>query len=372
MTDKRTSVSARKRCRTNTCPRKKQAKTTSIAFSTGKTDAALLSGYEAVLCIDMDSQRVEVLQARNTQITRALLAEKGIHRDMLASCTDGKTCHYEWSMPEKDKTSYHQTSLMPLQNERGQTVRVMSFTKNITFYHLPVGDPCELREGGPAKTFAQMLLAAREKEKKELCKTLHDELGSSAVALSALLRVAQLSVEKGTRRQALADLQGLNEQLQQSLERLKAVVVSLRPPTLENDGALGGSIGELLENTGRYLNIPFEFNCDERLSERGISDSVKIVIYRVVQESLNNIAKHASAKHIRVSLKKRKGNLYLTIDDDGIGFNPQEVRSIEHIGLLAMRDSVNLLGGKITIKSAPNKGTHIALACPCIVYEEIL
>lgn len=372
MTDKRATVSARKRCRTNTCPRKKQAKTTSIAFRTGKTDAALLSGYEAVLCIDIRSQRVEVLQERAPQITRVLLAEKGLHRDMLASCTDGKTCHYEWSMPDKDKTSYYQTSLMPLQNEMGQTVRVMSFTKNITFYHLPAAAPCELREGGPAKTFAQMLLAAREKEKKELCKTLHDELGSSAVALSALLRVARVSVEKGARREALADLQTLNEQLQQSLERLKAVVVSLRPPALENDGALSGSIGELLENTGRYLNIPFEFNCDERLSERGISDSVKIVIYRVVQESLSNIAKHSHAKHIRVALKKRQGRLYLTVEDDGIGFDPQEVRSIEHIGLLAMRDSVHLLGGEITIKSAPKKGTRIALVCPCVIYEGIL
>ena len=373
MTDKRVSVSARKRCCKSSCPHKKQEKKTSIAFSIGsKAEAALLSGYETILCINVRTQQVEVVQQSAVRITRALLAQKGLHREMLNACTDGKTCHYEWSMQGKDETSYYQTSLVPFQNAQGQTTQVLSFTKDITSYHLPDSDPFILREGVPAKTFAQMLLAAREKEKKQLCKTLHDELGSSAVALSALLRVAQLSVEKGERKQSLADLQALNKQLQQCWERLKEVVVSLRPPTLEHDGALLGSIEELLENTSRYLYIPFKFEHSARLSEREVSDSVKIIVYRVVQESLNNIAKHAHAKHISVSLKKRQGKLYLTIDDDGIGFEPNAVRSIEHIGLLAMKDSVNLLGGKITIQSAPNKGTHIALVCPCVVYEGIL
>ena len=371
MTNERKSVSTRKRCGVRICPQKKQEKT-NIAYGIGKADAALLSGYEAVLCIDIERNRAQVFHQGEKPLARILLAPNGLHHDKLMVCKDGKICHYEWSMPRKQETLYYQTSLIPLQNREGKTEQVFSFTKNITYFHLPAANDFMLREGGPAKTFAQMLIAAREKEKKELCKTLHDELGSSAVVLSSLLRVAQVNVEKGLCAQALEELQQLREQLQNSLERLKQVVVSLRPPSLENDGALGGSIRELLENASRYLGIPFEFKYSTRLSEVGISDNVKILVYRVVQEALNNIAKHSHAKHISASLKKQKGMLHLTIADDGIGFNPKEVRSIDHIGLLAMEDSASLLGGKITIQSAPEKGTRIALSCPCVVYEELL
>lgn len=370
MTGKRKLVSTSERCCTNIRPQKRPVGKVSAAYISGAYGKrSLLSGYEAVLCVDMYTRETEVLHQKSAQVARVLQEMQGIHREELWRVSGGKISHYEWSMPDKDEILFYQTTLIPLGDCDGQTARVLSLTRNISLWNADGHKDLLCENNAHAKTFAQMLLAAREEEKKIICKALHDELGSSAVMLSSLLHIAQSSVEQGQRTEALNDLQELNKQLQLSLERLKNVIITLRPPTLECDGALGGSIRELLENTGHYLDIPFEFKYSPRLSEKGISDNVKIVLYRVVQEALSNIAKHSRAKHITVSLRKQKFTLYLTVCDDGVGFRPRMQRSIKHIGLLAMKDSVRLLGGRISIKSAPGKGTRIAVSCPSTVYE---
>ena len=205
-------------------------------------------------------------------------------------------------------------------------------------------------------------------EKKEISKALHDEIGSAVVILTALLSLVKASVKEGDRKQALADIAKLDAQIKDSIERVKNIVVSLRPPSLENDGALGGSIRELLENISGYVHIPYTFEYKPSASENGISDSVKILLYRIVQEALNNIVKHARAKSIYVLLDRTGDQIRLIVQDDGIGFKQIKQRSIRKVGLLAMKDSVRLLGGNISIKSEPGKGTRIEVVCPCVVY----
>ena len=144
--------------------------------------------------------------------------------------------------------------------------------------------------------------------------------------------------------------------------------MSLRPPSLENDGALGGAVRDMLENISSFIHIPYTFDYKPLTGDGRVSDSVKIMLYRIVQEALNNIVKHANAKHIYVLLEREDGEVRLVVEDDGVGFKPSKQRSIRHVGLLAMKDSVELLGGTIAIKSAPGKGTRIEVRCPSVVY----
>ena len=116
------------------------------------------------------------------------------------------------------------------------------------------------------------------------------------------------------------------------------------------------------------MHIPYTIDYDPATKENGISDSVKILLYRIVQEALNNIVKHARASKIYVLLARQGDQIRLVVEDDGIGFKPVKQRSIRKVGLLAMQDSVRLLGGTISIKSTPGKGTRIEVACPCVVY----
>ena len=163
-------------------------------------------------------------------------------------------------------------------------------------------------------------------------------------------------------------MEQLSKHIQEGIERIKNVVVSLRPPSLENKGGLGGAVRDLLENISALSHVPFTFDYDEVDVRNCLSDNVKILLYRIVQEALTNIVKHARAKHIRVSLKQSDLNIRLIVADDGVGFKTGRHLSIEHVGLLAMKDSVKLLGGTIAIKSAPGKGTRIEVTCPCATY----
>ena len=125
---------------------------------------------------------------------------------------------------------------------------------------------------------------------------------------------------------------------------------------------------DLLKNVSALHHIPYTLDYKEIEEDIDLSDEVKILLYRIVQEALTNIVKHARAKHIRVCLKMGGTRVRLEVSDDGVGFTPAKQLSVKQVGLLAMKESVELLGGKITIKSAPGKGTHIAVSCPCVVY----
>ena len=328
-----------------------------------------VEGYDVVAMIDAHTRQAAIFSNLSGRITPDDLQEgSSVHQRAFKQALAGQIQHYEWELEKADKHYFYQTTLIPLRGEHAEVESVLSLTRDITHWGGAYRGGDMLREGTPPRTFSQILLAARETEKREISKALHDEIGSTAVILTALLSLVKASVKEGDRKQALEDIAKLDAQIKDSIERVKNIVVSLRPPSLENDGALGGSIRELLDNISGYVHIPYTFDHDATASENGISDSVKILLYRIVQEALNNIVKHARAKNIYVLLRRQEDEIRLVVQDDGIGFKQIKQRSIRKVGLLAMKDSVHLLGGHISIKSEPGKGTRIEVVCPCVVY----
>ena len=292
----------------------------------------------------------------------------GLHQTQLhRTFSTGLVARYEWQNGPRT----HRTTLLPLLGKNGQTEEVLSVTRDISSWALavPSGEQA-LHEGGRPKTFAQLLLAARETEKREIAKALHDEIGTASVMLSALVSITKQSVQKGNCKQALADLERLQTQTEQSIERLRNIIVTLRPPSLDTDGALRGSMEELVKQVCGLGRLTYRFVCAKEMNEKGISDRVKILLYRLVQEALSNIVKHARATRVTVTLRRVKDKMHVTVQDNGIGFVPGKHPSIHHVGLRSMQDSVRLLGGELKILSTPGKGTHIRAVCPCVVYEE--
>ena len=378
MIKKRISEKKEERCRVFSCPQCKQT------VSPRRGDSALLDiqaqdlesikkngvdGYDVVAVTDAVTRQTVIFSNISGRITPEDLQEdRSVHQRAFRQALGGQIHHYEWGLEKADKHYFYQTTLIPLRGEHAQVESVLSLTRDITHWGGAYQGGDMLREGTPPRTFSQILLAAREAEKKEISKALHDEIGSAVVILTALLSLVKASVKEGDRKQALEDIAKLDAQIKDSIERVKNIVVSLRPPSLENDGALGGSIRELLENISGYVHIPYTFDYQPSVGEAGISDSVKILLYRIVQEALNNIVKHSRAKNIYVLLSRQDGEIRLVVQDDGIGFKQIKQRSIRKVGLLAMKDSVHLLGGNISIKSEPGKGTRIEVVCPCVVY----
>ena len=379
MTKKRISQSKGERCRVFSCPQHKQQPAPQEAAQ-GLLGALApedlksiqkhgVEGYDVVAVVDALTRQATVVSNISGRLSPADITDNlTAYSRPLKQALEGHIQHYEWGLEKAGKHCFYQTTLIPLSGENNQIDRILFLTRDITYWGGVYRGGEILREGTAPRTFSQILLAARETEKKEISKALHDEIGSAVVILTALLSLVKASVKEGNRKQALADIAKLDAQIKNSVDRVKNIIVSLRPPSLENDGALGGSVQELLENISGYVHIPYTFEYDPATKENGISDSVKILLYRIVQEALNNIVKHARASKIYVLLARQGDQIRLVVEDDGVGFKPVKQRSIRKVGLLAMQDSVRLLGGTISIKSTPGKGTRIEVACPCVVY----
>ena len=328
--------------------------------------------YHTVLLFKSPTAAAQVCCAPVEGIAPALQVPQGIHLEQLHSAfSRGEVRRYEWCWEKGSTLCMCRTTILPLTGPAGQVCEVMTITQDISRW----GEEATrmhktLREAGAPKTFAQILLAARENEKREIAKALHDEIGTASVMLSALVSLAKQSAHQGNTQQVLADLDRLQQQTQQSMERLRAIVVALRPPSLDTDGALRGSIEVLLDEVCHLGRLSYRFNCPANMSEKGVADRVKILLYRMVQEAISNVIKHAQATQVEVSLKRTKGTLCLTIQDNGKGFIRKKGSSFHHVGLSAMENSVQLLSGQLKISSKPGKGTLIQTVCPCMVYEE--
>lgn len=329
------------------------------------------SVYHTVLLFKDPSLPAQVCCAPKEGVPAPLQSPQGLHLEHLRqafSCRE--VCHYEWHWEMSPASTVCRTTLLPLTGPTGQVTEVMAITQDISQWEDTNLPKHTLREGSSPKTFAQILLFAREDEKREIAKALHDEIGTASVMLSALVSMAKQSVRNGNTEQVLADLDRLQTQTEQSMERLRTIIVTLRPPSLDTDGALRGSLETLIEDVCKLGRISYRFNCSTQMSEKGIGDRVKILLYRVVQEALSNVIKHAQANQVTVELKREKGQLFLTVQDNGKGFVRSKVSPIQHVGLLAMKNAVGALGGRLTIVSKLGKGTRICVVCPCVAYEE--
>ncbi len=321
--------------------------------------------YHTILLYSSPTQCAQVCTAAQGLIA-GLCTPVGIHQTQLRRVfITGQVGRYEW----QDGPRMLRTTLLPLLGKEGKPEEVLSVTRDISSWAASGGVQALGEEARP-KTFAQLLLAARETEKREVAKALHDEIGTASVMLSALVSIAKQSVQKGNNAQALKDLERLQTQTQESIERLRNIIVTLRPPSLETNGALRGSIEELVKDVCSLGRLKYRFVCAHNMNEKGISDRVKILLYRLVQEALSNVVKHARATCVTVQVKRVKDKLYVSVQDDGVGFIPSKRTSIHHVGLRSMQDSVRLLGGELKISSTPGQGTCIRAVGPCVVYEE--
>jgi signal transduction histidine kinase len=201
----------------------------------------------------------------------------------------------------------------------------------------------------------QRVVAAQEMERRRIARELHDETGQALTSLLLGLRAAQDAKDEAARNEALESLRALASATLQDVRRL---AVDLRPKALDDFGlvaALERLVEGLRERTG--MTIEFEASLDVRLPAE-----VETAVYRIVQEALTNIVKHARATTVSVLVAQRKTGVTAVIEDNGAGFSPGEPG--EGFGLLSMRERASLVGGHLIIESRPGGGTTIAAEVP--------
>jgi signal transduction histidine kinase len=208
---------------------------------------------------------------------------------------------------------------------------------------------------------SQRLLTAEEEERERLSRELHDSTGQVATALLINLSLLRQSLPPGSEAM-MAHIQESNELAHRIYDEVRSIAHGLRPPELEKIG-LDVAIFELAQDFSKYTRQPVQY---ERVIIPPIPDLVELTFYRFVQEALNNAAKYARANHIAVTLQCTDGLLQVTVEDDGIGFTlPENINILGGgIGLISMRERLQMLGGRLDIDSSPGQGARLVASYP--------
>jgi signal transduction histidine kinase len=208
------------------------------------------------------------------------------------------------------------------------------------------------------KRVMQTVLRATEQERLRLAADLHDGPVQELTALRYSLNRARTRVQRGQHEEAEALLAGLEVDLATGISGLRRLMAELRPAVLDEQG-----LEAALLNQARAFEAASGVACDIRSGlDTRLAPELETVLYRVTQESLTNIGKHARASRVTVSLATENGGVRLRIHDDGVGFDPLAARELVgdgHFGLAGMRERVEMVGGRLVVDSVPGEGTTV-------------
>ncbi|PRQ03255.1 Sensor histidine kinase LiaS [Enhygromyxa salina] len=207
-------------------------------------------------------------------------------------------------------------------------------------------------------------VALQEAERRSLSRELHDSAGQALTAIRINLQIlAELAGNDGAKAMATRTV----ELADSTLEEIRRVVNRLAPAVLDDlglQGAIERHCDDFSERTG--VEIDYQFG---DLDEPGVDTGVETAAYRIVQESLTNVARHANAERVTIDLRRLDAGavhdrIAIDIADDGRGFDVEEVRAKGRRGLEGMRERVELLGGTIEISATPGRGAQIHVTLP--------
>ncbi len=207
------------------------------------------------------------------------------------------------------------------------------------------------------------LLHAQEEERRRIARELHDQMGQNLTALNVGLK----SLLDGQSRSGLGSrVQHLQELATQTARDLHRVAVELRPAALDDLG-LVKAIRALIETWSTRYRIDVDFEAGQ-YKAAGISSEIETILYRIIQEALNNVAKHSGATRVALVLRRTEEQVQAIIEDDGRGFDArvtsQSGNGSGRLGLLGIRERLGLVGGDFKIESAPESGATLFVRIP--------
>jgi signal transduction histidine kinase len=214
-----------------------------------------------------------------------------------------------------------------------------------------------------ARETVQRIVEAQELERRRLSRELHDETGQALTSILLGLRTLEGANEKDDLPTAIAELREL---VVETLQDVRRLALELRPKALDDFGlvpALERLAGSFAEQTGIVVEL------ESRLPETRLPSEVETVLYRVVQEALTNVVKHAHAEHVSVLLHERNGVVATVIEDDGRGIPAKMLDALEAskkggLGLVGMRERVALVDGRFRVEANEGAGTTIVVEVP--------
>lgn len=209
------------------------------------------------------------------------------------------------------------------------------------------------------RQMSSQVLTAQEEERKRIAREMHDDTAQALTSVLVRLRLLERSAEDERLRSGLTELRDITGA---TLEGVKRLAIDLRPPMLDDLG-LEAALRSYVQDFSRRWPTGATFTSG-RLGH--VPPAVELVLYRIVQEALSNVAKHASASQALVRLTRRGRALRMVIEDDGRGFDVDAVRRSREsgLGLFGMEERLALVGGSLRVESAAGRGTRVIAEVP--------
>jgi PAS domain S-box-containing protein len=248
----------------------------------------------------------------------------------------------------------------PVYDAAGALIAFEGIGRDITE---PLAIQSRLRESeGQLRRLAASLNSARETERADVARELHDELGQTLTGLKLeLTRTVRDLMRRGLEPPMIDRMQSMVGSIEVATETVRRLASTLRPPALDHLG-LGAAIeleaAAIARRTGVRCRIAGSVGEDALTSEQTTA------VFRIVQEALTNVVRHANASAVKISMRQTSRSTSLTIADNGRGINPKALADPVSIGLLGMRERAQLIGAKLSISGRPGKGTAVVVTVP--------
>ena len=214
------------------------------------------------------------------------------------------------------------------------------------------------------KQLTQATIDGQENERKEIGKELHDNIGQQLTTIKLFLDIAKSTADDTTVEMVNLSLKNISDVINEIRSMSRALV----PSTLKDLG-LTESISELVESMMRTQLMEIQFDIFD-FDEDQMPENQKLTLFRIVQEQLNNIIKHAEAKNVWIELDGKDENVVLQIRDNGNGFDMKKAR--KGIGFVNIKNRAELFGGRVEIISEPGKGCLLKVSFPQIIAKSII
>jgi signal transduction histidine kinase len=209
--------------------------------------------------------------------------------------------------------------------------------------------------------FAQRLIDAQEDERKRISREIHDDAGNRMALLALLVRqiIKDHSLEDSAA--SVSELGKVLDSITDLASALRNISHALHPASLRYVG-IGAALQGLQEGFRKTSGIKTEVVLPSGIPR--LPDDVELCIFRIAQECLQNIARHAGTDKVKVVLEHSRRRIRLTVSDNGRGFSPSEAVRKGGLGLLSMKERALSVGGQLTINSSPRRGTEVRLMIP--------
>ncbi|WP_338524831.1 PAS domain S-box protein [Pseudomonas batumici] len=256
----------------------------------------------------------------------------------------------------------YQVRLVPEQDQHGLLVSILAVGRDISA--MRAAERRLKASHAQLRQLSSHRETTREEERKRIAREVHDELGQQLTALR--MDISLLRLQFGNDHPLLVErVQALMVRVDETIQVVRNVATSLRPSALDMGltPALEWLVSEFSENTGIYCRLRAP---SARLE---LDDERATATFRVIQESLTNIARHAQASRVDIHLERCSEHVLIEVRDNGKGFDPQQLPK-GTLGMLGMRERGHMLGGAVTIDSAPGQGTRVRVRIPLQVVPE--